>query len=347
MALLLPPRARAARPLVAVLAGGTLAVALAAAPAAQPGPDACFARLADARDRYLTGQYEEVEELLGACLATRALPDGVMTEGYRMLTLAFIRRDLLAGAQETVVKHLAWSFAYEPDEVQDPPVYVALVRAIKQQLTVRPPAAAGAGPPPARVNLNDATAAELAALDGVGALLAARVVEHRRRHGPFADVGALGAVPGIDPDRLARLQPLLTVDEDDGLVLQPALPLTGGPGGVPGPPPEPARGAEPVEVAEVAPELIGGLRALQELVEYPEMERRAGISGRVFLRFVVHEDGTVSDIEVLLGATPGLDRAAADAVRRLRFIPGQVGGLPVKARTTLRVSFLANRAGSP
>lgn len=36
-----------------------------------------------------------------------------------------------------------------------------------------------------RININTATAAELTRLPGVGPTLAANIVEHRRKHGPF------------------------------------------------------------------------------------------------------------------------------------------------------------------
>jgi competence protein ComEA len=68
------------------------------------------------------------------------------------------------------------------------------------------------GPPPtarARLDLNTATAAELDALPGIGPVLAARIVEHRRLHGAFRSVEELRSVPGIGPRLLARLRPSL------------------------------------------------------------------------------------------------------------------------------------------
>lgn len=61
----------------------------------------------------------------------------------------------------------------------------------------------------AAIDLNRADVTELDALPGIGPVLAARIVEHRRRHGPFRHNEELLAVPGIGPRLLARLQPHL------------------------------------------------------------------------------------------------------------------------------------------
>ncbi|MGY1681112.1 ComEA family DNA-binding protein [Geodermatophilus sp. SYSU D01176] len=70
-------------------------------------------------------------------------------------------------------------------------------------------AATGSGPGP--VDLNTATAADLDALPGIGPVLAARIVEHRERNGPFRSVEQLDDVPGIGPTTYAELAELVTV----------------------------------------------------------------------------------------------------------------------------------------
>ena len=75
-----------------------------------------------------------------------------------------------------------------------------------------PPDSSRAGTPAASrtpLDLNAASAAELDALPGIGPVLAARIVEHRRRQGPFRSVEELRSVPGIGPKLLARLRPAL------------------------------------------------------------------------------------------------------------------------------------------
>ena len=71
----------------------------------------------------------------------------------------------------------------------------------------RPPKVAPAAP----LDLNRATAVELATLPGIGPTLAARIVAHREAVGPFPRLAALRGVPGIGPVRYERLAPHLVV----------------------------------------------------------------------------------------------------------------------------------------
>jgi len=89
-----------------------------------------------------------------------------------------------------------------------------------------------------------------------------------------------------------------------------------------------------------APQLIGGLEGLQARVEYPEMARRVGIEGRVFIQFVVDENGRVIDPVVVRSPSDLLSEAALKAVRESTFTPGQQRGRPVKVRYSLPVNFV-------
>ena len=70
----------------------------------------------------------------------------------------------------------------------------------------------GERPNPPRVNVNAATARELERLPGVGPALAARIVEHRARYGPFRRVEHLLAVRGISERRFRDLRPHVTAE---------------------------------------------------------------------------------------------------------------------------------------
>ncbi len=112
---------------------------------------------------------------------------------------------------------------------------------------------------------------------------------------------------------------------------------------VPAPPPPPpaayAPPPEPLAFSEVSPVLIGGIERLQQSIIYPDMEQRARIEGRVIVRFVVGPDGRTTNVEVVRSVSPGLDRAAVQAVERARFEPGKQDGQAVSVRQTLPVTF--------
>lgn len=93
------------------------------------------------------------------------------------------------------------------------------------------------------------------------------------------------------------------------------------------------------EVAEVQPELIGGLEALQERIVYPRLAREAGIEGQVVVQFIVNEQGRVQDAVVLRSPDEMLSRASLEAVNGLEFRPGRNGGVAVKTRFAVPVTF--------
>jgi len=111
------------------------------------------------------------------------------------------------------------------------------------------------------------------------------------------------------------------------------------------PPPPPAEEVEEEPEAEIffvveeMPELIGGLRELQQKIEYPQMAKMAGVEGRVTVQFVVDEDGSVTDAIVLKGIGAGCDEEALRAVLSSKFKPGKQRGKPVKVKMSLPVTF--------
>ncbi|HEV2704861.1 MAG TPA: helix-hairpin-helix domain-containing protein [Pyrinomonadaceae bacterium] len=76
-----------------------------------------------------------------------------------------------------------------------------------------PPApAAATDAPQTRISINRATREELERLPGVGRALAARIVEHRERHGLFRRPEHLIIVRGFSERRFRELRALITVD---------------------------------------------------------------------------------------------------------------------------------------
>ncbi|HXK90769.1 MAG TPA: TonB family protein, partial [Bacteroidales bacterium] len=73
---------------------------------------------------------------------------------------------------------------------------------------------------------------------------------------------------------------------------------------------EPAPVAEEIfTFVEEYPEFPGGDKALREYIlnniKYPEVARTSGITGTVYVQFVVEKDGSISDVKVVRGIGGG------------------------------------------
>lgn len=68
-----------------------------------------------------------------------------------------------------------------------------------------------AAKPAVQVNLNTATVADLQGLPGVGAKVAARIVDYRQKQGPFKKIEELMNIQGIGEKSFLKLRPQITV----------------------------------------------------------------------------------------------------------------------------------------
>jgi periplasmic protein TonB len=94
------------------------------------------------------------------------------------------------------------------------------------------------------------------------------------------------------------------------------------------------------------PEFIGGIEALyswlNDAVQYPKSAQQQGISAKVFVEFVVNEDGSISEASPMPGISVSSD-LDAEAVRVVLAMPawkpGYVDGKPALFKFVLPVSF--------
>lgn len=93
------------------------------------------------------------------------------------------------------------------------------------------------------------------------------------------------------------------------------------------------------------PTLHGGgpaviLAAIQRQVRYPAEALRSGVTGKVFVAFLVDDAGFVRHVRVLKSPSPLLNGAVLQAVAALgRLTPGAMAGEPVEVSFTLPVTF--------
>jgi protein TonB len=107
-------------------------------------------------------------------------------------------------------------------------------------------------------------------------------------------------------------------------------------------------GDDIVHHPETMPEFPGGIRELYlflgEELRYPSAARELGVSGTVFVGFVIEKDGTVSDVRVLRGIGGGCDEEAVRVVNAMPpWNPGKMGIHPVRVSYSLPIRFLLQK----
>ncbi len=108
-------------------------------------------------------------------------------------------------------------------------------------------------------------------------------------------------------------------------------------------PPEEAAD-EIVIFVETQPSFPGGIdefyRYLGQTVEYPKQAIRRGVSGKVFVEFVVDKDGSLSQLRVAKGIGAGCDEEALRVIRNSpRWNPGKQRGRAVRVRMVVPITF--------
>jgi len=98
-------------------------------------------------------------------------------------------------------------------------------------------------------------------------------------------------------------------------------------------------------IVEDMPEFPGGERALRKFIageiRYPEEAVKKGISGKVYVNFVVEEDGSTRRIKIARGVDPSLDREALRVISQLpKWTPGKQKGKAVAVSYTVPISFV-------
>ena len=103
--------------------------------------------------------------------------------------------------------------------------------------------------------------------------------------------------------------------------------------------------AIPFQLVEEKPSFQGGdanqfSKWVNSKLVYPEIAKENGVQGRVTLQFTVNADGTVSNVKVLRGVDPALDKEAVRVVSMSpKWKPGKQRDRAVKVTYTFPVVF--------
>lgn len=103
--------------------------------------------------------------------------------------------------------------------------------------------------------------------------------------------------------------------------------------------------AIPFQLVEEKPSFMGGdanafSKWVNERLQYPEIAKENGLQGRVMLQFTVGADGKVSNVKVLRGVDPSLDKEAVRVVASSpNWSPGKQRDRAVKVTYTFPVIF--------
>lgn len=98
---------------------------------------------------------------------------------------------------------------------------------------------------------------------------------------------------------------------------------------------------------EIMPSFPGGDSALSEFlketIKYPPSAKWAGTQGRVDVSFIVGKDGSITDVKVLRGVSPEIDKETIRVINSMPpWKPGSNNGHPVDVRFVMPVYFRLN-----
>jgi periplasmic protein TonB len=110
--------------------------------------------------------------------------------------------------------------------------------------------------------------------------------------------------------------------------------------------PEKDKEGQVLTIVEQMPIYVGGqevmTKFIQDNIKYPEMERKAAISGICYISFVVEKNGTLSTIKVIRGVKNG-QGCNEEALRVISMMPawtpGKQNGKFVRVQFVLPIKF--------
>ena len=97
-------------------------------------------------------------------------------------------------------------------------------------------------------------------------------------------------------------------------------------------------------VVEKQPSFKEGVKAMMEFIEkemkYPQIAKENGIQGRVIVNYIIEKDGAISNVQIVRGVDPSLDKEAIRIIEAMpKWNPGLQRDERVRVRYTLPITF--------
>lgn len=104
---------------------------------------------------------------------------------------------------------------------------------------------------------------------------------------------------------------------------------------------------EIIEFPDVEAQFPGGTVELQKWIAnnvvYPQTSIEMNEQGKVYLSFVVEEDGSITNVTIVKGVSTDLDREAKRLVKSMpKWVPGEAAGEKARTRCQIPINFTLN-----
>lgn len=102
--------------------------------------------------------------------------------------------------------------------------------------------------------------------------------------------------------------------------------------------------AEIIDFPDLEASYPGGQEAMMKFVAenvvYPQEALDKGIQGKVYTSFIVEADGSLTNIEIMRGVSPEIDREAKRVIATMpKWIPGESGGKKIRTKVRIPITF--------
>jgi TonB family protein len=93
------------------------------------------------------------------------------------------------------------------------------------------------------------------------------------------------------------------------------------------------------EIVTIEAKPIGGMQAIEQLIPFPDLARRARIEGDVVADFNIDKFGNTSEIKIMKSLGGGIEEVVIDALNKTKFAPAKRNKENVSCKIRIRIHF--------